>query len=101
MIGPLLVVVVGLITLGKATNVFLVLRARQLGIGEAQIRLLWASLSAVAMLGSAPLFGWLMQGDGAAVALAVAASFALLAAGLMALIPLKRPRPGAIPAAGS
>ena len=50
--------VVGLFTLGNASNVFLLLRARQLGVGEAQIPLLWASLSAVAMLGSAPLAGW-------------------------------------------
>lgn len=51
-------VVVGLFTLGNASNVFLLLRARQLGVGEAQIPLLWATLSAVAMLGSAPLAGW-------------------------------------------
>jgi len=50
--------VVGLFTLGNASNVFLLLRARQLGIGEAQIPLLWATLSAVAMLGSVPLAGW-------------------------------------------
>lgn len=50
--------VVGLFTLGNASNVFLLLRARQLGVGEAQIPLLWATLSAVAMLGSAPLAGW-------------------------------------------
>jgi MFS family permease len=50
--------VVGLFTLGNASNVFLLLRARQLGVGEAQIPLLWATLSAVAMVGSAPLAGW-------------------------------------------
>lgn len=50
--------VVCLFTLGNASNVFLLLRARQLGVGEAQIPLLWATLSAVAMLGSAPLAGW-------------------------------------------
>lgn len=50
--------VVGLFTLGNASNVFLLLRARQLGVGEAQIPLLWATLSAVAMFGSAPLAGW-------------------------------------------
>lgn len=50
--------VVGLFTLGNASNVFLLLRARQLGVDEAQIPLLWATLSAVAMLGSAPLAGW-------------------------------------------
>ena len=49
---------VGLFTQGNASNVFLLLRAHQLGVGEAQIPLLWASLSAVAMLGSAPLAGW-------------------------------------------
>jgi MFS family permease len=50
--------VVALFTLGNASNIFLLLRARQLGVGEAQIPLLWATLSAVAMLGSAPLAGW-------------------------------------------
>jgi len=50
--------VVGLFTLGNASNVFLLLRARQLGVAEAQIPLLWATLSAVAMFGSAPLAGW-------------------------------------------
>ena len=50
--------VVGLFTLGNASNVFLLLRARQLGVSEAQTPLLWALLSGVAMLGSAPLAGW-------------------------------------------
>jgi len=51
-------VVVAIFSLGNASNVFLLLRARQLGLTEAQIPLLWATLSAVAMLGSAPLAGW-------------------------------------------
>ena len=50
--------VVALFTLGNASNLFLLLRARQLGVPEAQIPVLWATVSAVAMLGSAPLAGW-------------------------------------------
>ncbi|NBO29959.1 MAG: MFS transporter, partial [Synechococcaceae bacterium WB6_1A_059] len=50
--------VAGLFTLGNASNVFLLLRASQLGVSAVQIPLLWAALSGVAMLGSAPLAGW-------------------------------------------
>lgn len=50
--------VVGVFSLSNPSNVFRQLRARQLGVGEAQIPLLWATLSAVAMVGSAPLAGW-------------------------------------------
>jgi MFS family permease len=48
-------VVVALFTLGNSSNMFLLLRARELGVGEAQIPLLWAAISAVATLFSTPL----------------------------------------------
>jgi MFS family permease len=48
-------VVVGLFTLGNSSNMFLLLRAHELGVPQAQIPLLWASVSAVAMLFSTPL----------------------------------------------
>jgi MFS family permease len=48
-------VVVALFTLGNSSNMFLLLRARELGVPEAQIPLLWAAVSAVAMLFSTPL----------------------------------------------
>ena len=48
-------VVVALFTLGNSSNMFLLLRARQLGVPEAQIPLLWAAVSAVAMIFSTPL----------------------------------------------
>ncbi len=44
-----------LFTLGNASNMFLLLRAHQLGVPAAQIPLLWALTSAVAMLLSTPL----------------------------------------------
>jgi MFS family permease len=47
--------VVALFTLGNSSNMFLLLRARELGVAEAQIPLLWAAVSAVAMLLSTPL----------------------------------------------
>jgi MFS family permease len=50
--------VVALFTLGNGSNLFLLLWARRLGVAEAQIPLLWAAISAVAMLGSAPLAAW-------------------------------------------
>lgn len=50
--------VVALFTLANSSNLFLLLRARQLGVPEAQIPLLWAAISAVAMLGSTPLAAW-------------------------------------------
>lgn len=48
-------VVVALFTLGNSSNMFLLLRARELGVPEAQIPLLWAAVSAVAMTFSTPL----------------------------------------------
>ncbi|HEY6898093.1 MAG TPA: MFS transporter [Rhodocyclaceae bacterium] len=47
--------VVALFTLGNSSNMFLLLRARQLGVAEAQVPLLWAAVSAVAMIFSTPL----------------------------------------------
>lgn len=47
--------VVALFTLGNSSNMFLLLRARELGVAEAQVPLLWAAVSAVAMLFSTPL----------------------------------------------
>ncbi|QIK39240.1 MFS transporter [Caldichromatium japonicum] len=46
---------VTLFTLGNSSNMFLLLRARELGLSEAQVPLLWAVVSAAAMLLSAPL----------------------------------------------
>ncbi len=48
-------VVVALFTLGNSSNMFLLLRARELGVPEAQVPLLWAAVSAVAALFSTPL----------------------------------------------
>ncbi len=48
-------VVLGLFTLGNASNMFLLLRARELGLPEAQVPLVWAAVSLVAMLFSTPL----------------------------------------------
>ncbi|MFS6827390.1 MFS transporter [Cyanobium sp. ATX-6F1] len=50
--------VVALFTLGNSSNLFLLLRAQELGVPPAQVPLLWAAVSAVAMLFSAPLAGW-------------------------------------------
>ncbi|MEE9927801.1 MFS transporter [Microvirgula aerodenitrificans] len=47
--------VVALFTLGNASNLFLLLRARELGVPEAQVPLLWAAVSLVATLFSTPL----------------------------------------------
>lgn len=47
--------VVALFTLGNSSNMFLLLRAKELGVPEAHIPLLWAAVSAVAMLGATPL----------------------------------------------
>ncbi len=47
--------VVALFTLGNSSNMFLLLRAAELGVADARIPLLWASVSAVAMLFAAPL----------------------------------------------
>lgn len=47
--------VVALFTLGNSSNMFLLLRARELGALEAHVPLLWAGVSAVAALFSTPL----------------------------------------------
>ena len=47
--------VVALFTLGNSSNMFLLLRAQELGVPQAQVPLLWAAVSAVAMLFSTPL----------------------------------------------
>jgi MFS family permease len=51
-------VVVALFSAGNASNLFLLLRARELGVPEAGIPLLWAAVSTVAMVGSTPLSAW-------------------------------------------
>lgn len=45
----------GLFTLGNSSNMFLLLRARELGLPEAQVPLAWAGVSVIAMLFSTPL----------------------------------------------
>lgn len=47
--------VVALFTLGNSSNMFLLLRAKELGVPETEIPLLWMAVSAVAMLFSTPL----------------------------------------------
>ncbi len=47
--------VVALFTMGNSSNMFLLLRARELGVAEAHIPLLWAAVSVVAMVFTAPL----------------------------------------------
>lgn len=47
--------VVAIFTLGNSSNLFLLLRARELGIADANIPLLWAGVSVVAMLFTTPL----------------------------------------------
>jgi MFS family permease len=49
--------VVALFTLGNSSNMFLLLRAKELGVPEAQVPLLWAAVSGVAALFSVPLGG--------------------------------------------
>lgn len=44
-----------LFTLGNSSNMFLLLRARDMGLPEAEVPLLWALVSATAMLFSTPL----------------------------------------------
>ena len=48
-------VVLGLFMLGNSSNMFLLLRAKELGLGEAQVPLLWALVSLVAAVLSMPL----------------------------------------------
>ena len=50
-------VVLGLFTLGNSSNMFLLLRAHQLGLPDVQIPLLWALMSGVAALFSTHLSG--------------------------------------------
>ena len=47
--------VIALFTLGNSSNMFLLLRAQELGVPAAWIPLLWTTVSAVAMLFSTPL----------------------------------------------
>jgi MFS family permease len=47
--------VLALFTLGNSSNMFLLLRAREVGLPEYQVPLIWALTSAVAMLLSTPL----------------------------------------------
>jgi MFS family permease len=49
--------VVALFTLGNSSNLFLLLRARELGMPATQVPLLWAVVSGVATLFSTPLSG--------------------------------------------
>jgi MFS family permease len=48
-------IALGLFTLGNASNMFLLLRAQDFGLGASRITLLWAAFSAVAALASTPL----------------------------------------------
>jgi MFS family permease len=47
--------VVALFTLGNSSNLFLLLRARELGVPDAQVPLLWAAVSLMAAVFSTPL----------------------------------------------
>lgn len=47
--------VLGIFTLGNSSNMFLLLRAKELGLAEANVPLLWGTVSLVAMLFSTPL----------------------------------------------
>jgi MFS family permease len=51
-------VALGLFTLGNSSNMFLLLRANELGLGASRITLLWAAYSAVAAFASTPLSAW-------------------------------------------
>ncbi len=50
--------VLGLFTLGNSSNMFLLLRAKELGLPETQVPLIWALMSFVAAIGSTPLSAW-------------------------------------------
>lgn len=50
-------VVVAIFTLGNSSNMFLLLRASELGVPQASVPLLWAAVSAIAALLSTPLSG--------------------------------------------
>ena len=47
--------VLGLFTLGNSSNMFLLLRAHEMGLAEYQIPLLWALVALIAAVGSTPL----------------------------------------------
>ncbi len=47
--------VVALFTIGNSSNMFLLFRAKQLGVSEATVPLLWMTVSTMAMLFAAPL----------------------------------------------
>jgi MFS family permease len=49
--------VVALFTLGNSSNMFLLLRAKELGVAEAHVPLLWAAVSGVAAVFAVPLGG--------------------------------------------
>ena len=51
-------VVAVLVMLSNSSNLFLLLRGRQLGVPETAIPLLRAAISALAMFGAAPLSAW-------------------------------------------
>lgn len=48
-------IVVALFSLGNSSNIFLLFRAKELGVPEAYIPLLWAIVSLIAALGATPL----------------------------------------------
>lgn len=50
--------VLALFTLGNSSNMFLLLRARELNLPEAQVPLAWAAVATIAMLFSTPLSAW-------------------------------------------
>jgi len=50
-------IVLALFMLGNSSNMFLLLRAKDLGLGEAQVPMIWALVSLVAALLSTPLSG--------------------------------------------
>lgn len=51
-------VALGLFTLGNSSNMFLLLRAKELGLGDAQIPLIWALVCGVAAVFGTPLSAW-------------------------------------------
>ena len=51
-------VIIGLFSLGNASNMFLLLRASELGVSSQDIPLLWAAVSAIPAIFSTPLAAW-------------------------------------------
>ncbi len=51
-------VVVGIFSLGNASNMFLLLRAGELGVAQQDIPLLWAAVSVIPTVFSTPLAAW-------------------------------------------